>query len=85
MGLLRFLPSTQEGTLASVLFRAHDHKKQQSEHNAMAVPRSVAARGLRLDLRPPRTDSEQEPSGSGAIHCRDRLGGLIREYYRAAA
>jgi putative transposase len=38
-----------------------------------------------LDLLPPRTESEQEPSRSGAIHRRDRLGGLIHEYYRAAA
>jgi putative transposase len=37
------------------------------------------------DLRPPSINSEQEPSSSGAIHRRDRLGGLIHEYYRAAA
>jgi putative transposase len=49
-----------------------DHYNRQRPHRA-------------LDLRPPRTDSEQEPSGSCAIHRRDRLGDLIHEYYRAAA
>jgi putative transposase len=49
-----------------------DHYNRQRPHRA-------------LSLRPPRTDSEQEPSGSSAIHRRDRLGGLIHEYYRAAA
>ena len=38
-----------------------------------------------LDLLPPRSDGEQEPSGSGTIHRRDRIGGLIHEYHRAAA
>jgi transposase InsO family protein len=38
-----------------------------------------------LDLLPPRSDGEPEPSGSGAIDRRDRIGGLIHEYYRAAA
>jgi transposase InsO family protein len=38
-----------------------------------------------LDLLPPRSDSEQNPSCSGAIHRRDRIGGLIHEYHRAAA
>jgi transposase InsO family protein len=38
-----------------------------------------------LNLRPPRNDSEPPPSISGPIHRHDRLGGLIHEYYRAAA
>jgi hypothetical protein len=38
-----------------------------------------------LDLRPPTTDNEHESSHFGAIHRRDRLGGLIHDYYRAAA
>jgi putative transposase len=38
-----------------------------------------------LDLRPPQaTSASQRPVG-GAIHHHDRLGGLIHEYYRAAA
>jgi putative transposase len=49
-----------------------DHYNRQRPHRA-------------LDLRPPTTDSEQGSSRSGAIHRRDRLGGLIHEYYRAAA
>jgi hypothetical protein len=35
-----------------------------------------------LDLHSPRTDIAQEP---GTILRRDRLGGLIHEYHRAAA
>jgi putative transposase len=49
-----------------------DHYNRERAHRA-------------LDLLPPRTDSGHERSGSGAIHRRDRLGGLIHEYYRAAA
>jgi len=38
-----------------------------------------------LDLRPPQATSASEQPVCGAIHRRDRLGGLIHEYYRAAA
>ena len=38
-----------------------------------------------LHLRPPQPDEEPERSLSPAIHRRDSLGGLIHEYYRAAA
>jgi transposase InsO family protein len=38
-----------------------------------------------LDLRPPEPDERQEASPLDEIHRRDRLGGLIHEYYRAAA
>ena len=38
-----------------------------------------------LDLRPPVPDQRHEGSCDGEIHRRDRLGGLIHEYYRAAA
>jgi putative transposase len=37
------------------------------------------------DLLPPRSDGEEGPPGSGVIHRRNRIGGLIHEYYRAAA
>jgi transposase InsO family protein len=37
-----------------------------------------------LELLPPVGAHKQEPSGPVAIHRRDRLGGLIHEYYRAA-
>jgi putative transposase len=38
-----------------------------------------------LDLHPPEATSASEPPVCGTIHRRDRLGGLIHEYYRAAA
>ena len=38
-----------------------------------------------LELLPPEPDERQERTPKGAIHRRDRLGGLIHEYYRAAA
>jgi len=38
-----------------------------------------------LELRPPELDERRERSPEGEIRRRDRLGGLIHEYYRAAA
>ena len=38
-----------------------------------------------LELRPPEDDERREGSPVGEIRRRDRLGGLIHEYYRAAA
>jgi transposase InsO family protein len=49
-----------------------DHYNRERPHRA-------------LDLLPPTSDGEPEPTGSGAIHRRDRIGGLLHEYYRAAA
>jgi hypothetical protein len=37
-----------------------------------------------LELRPPEPKAHAR-SAAGEIHCRDRLGGLIHEYYNAAA
>lgn len=34
---------------------------------------------------PPSASDDAEPEACGAIHRRDRVGGLIHEYYRAAA
>ena len=38
-----------------------------------------------LDLRPPDPDRPPTASNRGAIQRRDRLGGLLHEYYRTAA
>jgi putative transposase len=38
-----------------------------------------------LELRPPDLDERPERPPEGEIRRRDRLGGLIHEYYRAAA
>jgi hypothetical protein len=38
-----------------------------------------------LELKPPAPDELQERSLEVEIRRRDRLGGLIHEYYRAAA
>jgi hypothetical protein len=38
-----------------------------------------------LDLRPPEPEERRERSCKGEIHRRDRLGGIIHEYSRAAA
>jgi putative transposase len=38
-----------------------------------------------LELRPPEPDERRNRSPEGEIGRRDRLGGLIHEYYRAAA
>jgi hypothetical protein len=38
-----------------------------------------------LELQPPERDEPSATATVGTIHRRDRLGGLIHEYYRAAA
>jgi len=38
-----------------------------------------------LALRPPEAPQLESPAGGGAIQRRDHLGGLLHEYYRAAA
>jgi putative transposase len=49
-----------------------DHYNRERPHRA-------------FELRPPKADERQERSRVGEICRRDRLGGLIHEYYRAAA
>ncbi len=50
-----------------------DHYNRERPHRA-------------LDLRPPEPDERPERSSrNDEIHRRDRLGGLIHEYYRTAA
>ncbi len=49
-----------------------DHYNRQRPHRA-------------LDLRAPDPDTRPARSTSGQIRRRDRLGGLLHEYYRAAA
>jgi len=49
-----------------------DHYNRERPHRA-------------LELRPPERDERRERSPAGEIRRRDRLGGLIHEYYRAAA
>ena len=49
-----------------------DHYNRERPHRA-------------LELRPPELDERRERSPEGEIRRRDRLGGLIHEYYRAAA
>jgi putative transposase len=49
-----------------------DHYNRERPHRA-------------LELRPPELDQRRDRSAVGEIRRRDRLGGLIHEYYRAAA
>jgi putative transposase len=49
-----------------------DHYNRERPHRA-------------LELRPPELDQRRDGSSAGEIRRRDRLGGLIHEYYRAAA
>jgi putative transposase len=58
--------------LESVLRTYVDHYKRERRHRA-------------LELRPPDPDKLQDRSPEAEIRRRDRLGGLIHEYYRAAA
>jgi putative transposase len=79
----RFVPTVRSECLdwLLILNRRHlervlriylDHYNRQRPHRA-------------LDLHPPEPDERRESSPSGEICRRDRLGGLIHEYYRAAA
>ena len=58
--------------LESVLRIYVDHYNRERPHRA-------------LELRPPDPNEPQDGSHAGKIHRRDRLGGLIHEYHRAAA
>jgi len=58
--------------LEAVLRVYVDHYNRERPHRA-------------LELRPPELDEPRERSPEGEIRRRDRLGGIIREYYRAAA
>jgi putative transposase len=49
-----------------------DHYNRERPHRA-------------LELRPPEHDDSRERSPAGEICRRDRFGGLIHEYHRAAA
>jgi transposase InsO family protein len=49
-----------------------DHYNRERPHRA-------------LELRPPKADARRESPPVGEIRRRDRLGGLIHEYYQAAA
>jgi transposase InsO family protein len=57
--------------LEGVLHVYVDHYNRERPHRA-------------LELRPPELDERRERSPEGEICRRDRLGGLIHEYYRAA-
>jgi putative transposase len=58
--------------LERVLHVCVDHYNRERPHRA-------------LEHRAPESDERQERSAAGEIRRRDRLGGLIHEYYRAAA
>ena len=58
--------------LERVLHVYVDHYNTQRPHRA-------------LELQPPQPQQQQASSTVGEIRRRDRLGGLIHEYYRAAA
>ena len=77
----RFVRTVRTACLDWLLNRRHlervlrvyvDHYNRERPHRA-------------LELRPPQSDKRQEGSPVAEIRRRDRLGGLIHEYYRAAA
>ena len=68
---LDLLPILNRRHLERVLSIYIHHYNTQRPHRA-------------LELRPPEPDIDAKPGGPG-INRHDRLGGLIHEYYRAAA
>jgi hypothetical protein len=70
----------------SVLSASHDRDRTVEDGLRVYVDHYNRERPHRaLELRPPDPDEPQEGSHVGKIHRRDRLGGLIHEYHRAAA
>ena len=69
---LDWLLITSRRQLERVLRVYVDHYNHERPHRA-------------LELRPPELDQLRNRSSVGEICRRDRLGGLIHEYYRAAA
>jgi transposase InsO family protein len=69
---LDWLLIVNRGHLDRVLRIYVDHYTRERPHRA-------------LELRPPELDDRRERSPMGEIRRRDRLGGLIHEYHRAAA
>ena len=64
--------STTSRSLSERSFDTLHHYNRERPHRA-------------LNLIPPQPEHDSERLVSGAVHRRDRLGGLIHEYYRAAA
>jgi len=69
---LDWLLILNRGHLERVLRVYVDHYNAQRPHRALA-------------LQPPHPDAAPPRSTRGEIRRRDKLGGLIHEYYRAAA
>jgi transposase InsO family protein len=79
----RFVRSVREECLDWLLIAGRRHLERVLRHYIEYYNRERPHRGL--DLSPPQPNANSRGSPTSAIERRDRLGGLLHEYYRAAA
>jgi putative transposase len=79
----RFVRSVREECLDWLLIAGRRHLERVLRHYVEYYNRERPHRGL--DLSPPQPSAHERASPTGAVERRDRLGGLLHEYYRAAA
>jgi putative transposase len=79
----RFVRSVREECLDRLLIAGRRHLQRVLRHYVEYYNRERPHRGL--DLSPPQPGAKGRASPASAVERRDRLGGLLHEYYRAAA
>ena len=79
----RFVRSVRAECLDWLLILGRRHLERVLRAYTVHYNRERPHRGLAL--QPPERVNAADPPTAGKVECRDRLGGLIHEYYRAAA
>jgi transposase InsO family protein len=79
----RFVRSVHEECLDWLLIAGQHHLDRVLRHYVEHYNRERPHRGL--DLAPPQPNVKSRAPPTGAVERRDRLGGLLHEYYHAAA
>jgi putative transposase len=79
----RFVRSVREECLDWLLIAGRRHLDRVLHHYVDYYNRERPHRGL--DLSPPQPNAHERAPTTNVVERRDRLGGLLHEYYRAAA
>jgi putative transposase len=79
----RFVRSVREECLDWLLIAGRRHLERVLRHYVEYYNRERPHRGL--GLSPPQPDANSRALSTSAVERRDRLGGLLHEYYRTAA
>jgi putative transposase len=77
----RFVRSIKESCLDRLIFFGEDSLRTAVREFVAHYLRERHHQGLGNQLIVPETS---EPGNTGAIHCRERLGGMLKYYHRAA-